>query len=121
MKKLKIINPFKLMNDIFPAKEKEPVYEIEVEKEKKQKVKKKRGDVDLDFEFKELGFEFNYQSGDVSIYNYVSIPDIYLFWNKAENYISLSLGKILLSKVNFIPNNRLFIEMLIKKTIENIK
>lgn len=117
-RKLKIPNPFSLISNFVQKKEKEVIYEIEVEKPKK---KKRNGAVDLDEEITQHGFEFHKSKNNFSSYKYVAIPNLFLFITHETSEISIFYDKKLLSKVNFIPNNRLFIEIFIKKTIENIK
>lgn len=70
-------------------------------------------------EIKELGFEHYNHKNNFMVFKYIEISSIFLFFNTNSNDVSLYKDKILLTKINFVPNNRLFIEILIKKTIEN--
>lgn len=119
MSKFKIPNPFDLIR-VFNQKNTNTdiIKDSETNEEKTKKTRKKG--IDLDEEFKELGFEFIKIKDKYRVYKYVAIPTLFLFWNTEISDISLYYDKKLLSKINFVPNNRIFIENLIKKTIENI-
>lgn len=121
--KFKVPNPFSLISSFLPKKKKdEAVYEIESEEPNEKKSKaKKRGNINFHDEVMELGFSFSRQKDNYSCYKYLAIPTLFLFWNTETNYISMYYEKKLLSQINFVPNNRLFIEMFIRKTIENLK
>ena len=120
--KFKIANPFELISSFLPKKKNREEDEIKVNnpKEKKHRLIK-RGSVNIHDEVIELGFVFLKQKNDYGFYKYLAIPTLFLFLNTETNYLSMYYGKKLLSQINFIPNNRLFIEIFVKKTIENLK
>ena len=121
--KINVPNPFKIFNSFLPPK-KDPVYEVEVEKEKKEKVKHvkvKRGSFNFEDELAELGFEFFRFKNYYNTYRYIAIPSLVLFWNVDTNDIYIYHEKAVVSRINFLPNNRLFVEIFVKKTIENLK
>lgn len=120
-KKINVPNPLSLIS-LFSKKDKpKPEYEFEVEKDDKKASKKKRkGVVDFDEEMSSLGFSFVREKDNYRIFRYVAIPTLIVFWNTKINDVSVYYEKKLLSKINFVPNNRLFIEIFIKKTIENL-
>lgn len=117
MSKIKVVNPFSLISSFLPKKKEEPVYEIEVDDKPK---KKKRGSFDFEEVVKECGFSFVKFKDGYSSYRCVAIPELYLIWNTQTNSVSIIYEKKLLSKTNFLPNNRIFTEIFIKKTIENL-
>lgn len=122
-KKLNVPNPFKIFNNFLPPK-KDHVYEVEVEKEKKEKAKHlkvKRGSFNFEDELIELGFEFFRFKNNYNTYKYIAIPSLVLFWNVDTNDICIYYEKAVVSRINFLPNNRLFVEIFVKKTIENLK
>lgn len=121
--KLNVPNPFKLISNLVSS-QKEPIYEVEVEKEKKERVKHvkvKKGKFDFEEELTELGFEFIRFKNNYNSYRYIAIPSLILFWNIDTNDVCIYYEKSLISKINFLPNNRLFVEIFVKKTIENLK
>ena len=120
--KLKVPNPFSLISSFLPKKDKgKPTYEIEVDEPKKKSKIKKRGSINFHDEVIELGFVFSREKGNYSSYKYIAIPTLFLFWNTETNYISMYYDKKLLSQINFLPNNRIFIEMFIRKTIDSLR
>jgi len=120
--KFKVPNPFSLLKNFVPEKKKEVEYFYEIDKDDKpKKKKKKKGNVDWDEEMTSLGFSFLQLKDRYKIYRYDAIPSLFVFWNTLTNEISMYYEKKILTKINFMPNNRLFIEILVKKTIENLK
>jgi len=121
--KINVPNPFKIFHSFLPPK-KYPVYEVEVENEKKEKVKHvkvKRGSFNFEDELIELGFEFFRFKNNYNTYKYIAIPSLVIFWNVDTNDICIYYEKAVVSRINFLPNNRLFVEIFVKKTIENLK
>ena len=67
----------------------------------------------------ELGFSFKREKNGVKLYIHED-KVINIIWNTLTDDIHLYSGDKLYSKVNFVPNNPIFTENLIRKTIESV-
>lgn len=121
--RIKVPNPFSLISSFLPTKKKDNhVNELDIIDKNKTKNKiKRKGSINFEEELVYLGFVYNSTKNDYISYRYAAIPELFLFWNTEINDISMYYEKKLLSKINFLPNSRVFIEIFIKKTIENLK
>lgn len=111
-------NPFKLVNAFLGTEKVKPIKKVT----EPPKPKKKRGRTEYHFAeyITEMGFIHTKDAKDYSIYVFEEHRPLKMFWNNVTNDIYFYLSKKLVCKLNFVPPNRIFVEMLVKKMINNL-
>jgi hypothetical protein len=117
----KIPNPFNLIK-AFQKPKKEPEIYVEYDAPDKPRKKLKKGQFDFEEHLlHELGFSVESVSDTQTIYYCEVIPHLKIMWDIENSLIYMYAGDNLYGKINFVPNNRIFTDMFVKKTIYNLK